>query len=70
MVAEHMVEEKPCETGSVHRLVAWSEMCVTSEAITYDPDRVVPMRRRQLDYEVHADRLPWAVRVLVRFTQG
>ncbi|EIW54243.1 uncharacterized protein TRAVEDRAFT_132063, partial [Trametes versicolor FP-101664 SS1] len=29
------------------------------EAVAHDPDRVVAMRRRQLDNEVHGDGSPW-----------
>jgi hypothetical protein len=58
MIAENPVEEKPGELGSLDRLVARDEVSDAGEAIANHVDRVVAVRNRKFDDEVHRNREP------------
>ena len=53
MVAENAVEVKPSKALRVHRFVAGDEVRIAREPVADDEDRVVTVRRGELDNEVN-----------------
>lgn len=60
MKAENVGEEEPCETGGVDSFVAGNEMSGSDEAVANDPDRIIAVRCREFDDEIHGYGLPGA----------
>lgn len=67
--AKDVSEEEPGESGGVDRFIARDEMSGSCQAVTYNPDGVVTVRRGELDDEVHGYGFPRTCWDIERFQE-